>query len=126
VNRTPRVALIAAMAACLIGMIVLLIPRFKPHAPRIVERLFPPRYRRSGADAAEDVQDGPDLQGGPADDTAVAKVRDILTEGDDMVAQGSAAATAALSCEDEELLRKIGTGAHAAGRHSGASGRNGR
>jgi UDP-GlcNAc:undecaprenyl-phosphate GlcNAc-1-phosphate transferase len=51
------------------------------------------------------------------------KVREVLTE----AAAGPSVVTAdSLSHEDEELLRKIGTGAHAAGRHSGASGRNGR
>ena len=46
VNRTPLLAVKIAMAACLIGIIVLLLPRFKPHAPRMAERFLPPRYRR--------------------------------------------------------------------------------
>jgi UDP-GlcNAc:undecaprenyl-phosphate GlcNAc-1-phosphate transferase len=103
VNRTPLLLVKIGMAACLIGIVVLLMPRFKPHAPRMAERFLPPRYRHAvGADE---------------------KVREVLTEA---AAQPSVATVDSLSHEDEELLRKIGTGAHAAGRHSGASGRNGR
>ena len=120
VNKTPLLAVKIAMAACLIGIIVLLLPRFTPHAPRIAERFLPPRYRRP----AEPAVDGPELD--RADAAEVAKVRELLTESGDAVPQSAAAAAASFSHEDEELLRKIGTGAHAAGRHSGASGRNGR
>ena len=103
VNRTPLLLVKIGMAACLIGIVVLLMPRFKPHAPRMAERFLPPRYRHAvGADE---------------------KVREVLTEA---AVKPPVATVDSLSHEDEELLRKIGTGAHAAGRHSGASGRNGR
>ncbi|WP_042392641.1 MraY family glycosyltransferase [Streptacidiphilus carbonis] len=103
VNRTPLLLAEIAMAACLLGIVVLLMPRFKPRAPRMAERFLPPRYRHAAEDEA--------------------KVREVLTGA---VGGPADAAADSLSHEDEELLRKIGTGAHAAGRHSGASGRNGR
>jgi UDP-GlcNAc:undecaprenyl-phosphate GlcNAc-1-phosphate transferase len=112
VNRTPLLLVKIAMAACLIGILVLLMPRFKPHAPRIAERFLPPRYRRTAAVAEPEAEP--------------AEVKEVLTLGDLAVAEVAAADPASLSDEDEELLRKIGTGAHATGRHSGATGRSGR
>ncbi|WP_037607754.1 MraY family glycosyltransferase [Streptacidiphilus rugosus] len=102
VNRTEARAAYVAMALCMLGIMMLLFPRFRPHAPRVAQRLLPPRYRRT------------------------AKVSEVLT--DDLVKEiaeqpispGSEHAVA-----DGTLLDKIGTGAHALGRHSGTSGRSG-
>jgi UDP-GlcNAc:undecaprenyl-phosphate GlcNAc-1-phosphate transferase len=96
VGRTEALLVKIAMTLCLVGILVLLLPRFKPHAPRMAERFLPPRYRRTAVVAQGDPR--PELR------------RDEV----------------ALSTQDEELLRKIGTGAHAAGRHSGVSGPNSR
>ena len=57
-------------------------------------------------------------------DPATGKVREVLTLDErSSEPQGPRITADSLSHEDEELLRTIGTGAHAAGRHSDASGR---
>jgi UDP-GlcNAc:undecaprenyl-phosphate GlcNAc-1-phosphate transferase len=99
-NHTALLVVEIAMSACVVGIVVLLMPRFKPHAPRIAERFVPPRYRQP-------------------DGAPVEPVREVLTE----PSVPELAVTATFSQADEELLRKIGTGAHASGRQSGASGR---
>jgi UDP-GlcNAc:undecaprenyl-phosphate GlcNAc-1-phosphate transferase len=105
VSRTELYAVRVGMALCVLGILFLLMPRFKPHAPRIAERFLPPRYRRPAAAAPEALNEahGQGLDADLIDDEAVT-----------------------LSSADEELLRRIGTGAHATGRHSGVSGRNAR
>jgi UDP-GlcNAc:undecaprenyl-phosphate GlcNAc-1-phosphate transferase len=105
VSRTELYAVRVGMALCVLGILFLLMPRFKPHAPRIAERFLPPRYRRPAAAAPEALNEahGQGLAADLIDDEAVT-----------------------LSSADEELLRRIGTGAHATGRHSGVSGRNAR
>ncbi|MEY9848374.1 MraY family glycosyltransferase [Streptacidiphilus sp. MAP5-3] len=101
-SRTELLAIKVALVLCAIGILLLLLPRFRPHAPRVAERFLPPRYRQS------------------------AKVSDVLTNGpvkeivDDPIPVASSLTTA-----DEELLDQIGTGSHAVGHHSGTSGRSG-
>jgi UDP-GlcNAc:undecaprenyl-phosphate/decaprenyl-phosphate GlcNAc-1-phosphate transferase len=108
VNRTPRLAVEIAMAACVVGIVVLLLPRFKPHAPQIAQRFVPPRYRR------------------PEDAAVLDEAEETLTLSDGIAPQSALDHADSFSHEDEELLRKIGTGAHAAGRHSGTSGQTAR
>ncbi|MBC3843984.1 undecaprenyl/decaprenyl-phosphate alpha-N-acetylglucosaminyl 1-phosphate transferase [Streptacidiphilus sp. 4-A2] len=134
VSRTELYAVRIGMALCVLGIIFLLMPRFKPHAPRIAQRFLPPRYRRP--DAVEPVAAG--VVAGAAATAAESAAAPAATAGDTAnaaSAEGSAAAEArperrdpapALSHADEELLRRIGTGAHASGRHSGVSGQSGR
>jgi UDP-GlcNAc:undecaprenyl-phosphate GlcNAc-1-phosphate transferase len=118
VNRTPLLAVKIAMAACVVGIIVLLLPRFKPHAPQIAQRFVPPRYRRP-VESAE-------TSASTEVASEVAEVRELLTRSDGIVPPSAAEDADSFSHEDEELLRKIGTGAHAAGRHSGATGQTAR
>jgi UDP-GlcNAc:undecaprenyl-phosphate GlcNAc-1-phosphate transferase len=101
VGQTEALLVKIAMTLCLLGILLLLLPRFKPHAPRIAERFLPPRYRRTAADEP----DAAAVESAPAPERTEEPV---------------------LSTQDEELLRKIGTGAHASGGHSGVSGRNSR
>ncbi|MEY9871743.1 UDP-GlcNAc:undecaprenyl-phosphate GlcNAc-1-phosphate transferase [Streptacidiphilus sp. MAP12-33] len=101
VNRTERLALNFLLGLCALGILMLLFPRFRPHAPRMVERFVPPRYRRS------------------------VKVRDVLTEETVKEIAGEPISSgASLSIADEDLLDKIGTGSHALRHHSGTSGRS--
>ena len=115
VGHTEALLVKIAMALCLLGILVLLLPRFKPHAPRIAERFLPPRYRRTAAAA----------HGEPAADLPRTALAEQPQEAGPVPIEAPAEEPA-LSTQDEELLRKIGTGAHAAGRHSGVSGRNSR
>ncbi|WP_084701114.1 MraY family glycosyltransferase [Streptacidiphilus anmyonensis] len=102
VDRTERLALNVLLGLLVLGILMLLFPRFRPHAPRMVERFVPPRYRRT------------------------VKVRDVLTEeAVKEITDEPIPAGAALSVADEDLLDKIGTGSHAMRRHSGTSGRSG-
>jgi UDP-GlcNAc:undecaprenyl-phosphate GlcNAc-1-phosphate transferase len=101
VDRTERLALNFLLGLCALGILMLLFPRFRPHAPRMVERFVPPRYRRT------------------------VKVRDVLTEETvKEIAEEPISSGATLSTADEDLLDKIGTGSHALGHHSGTSGRS--
>lgn len=47
VKSDSTVILLAVMALCAVGLVVLLMPRFRPHAPHWAEAFVPPRYRRS-------------------------------------------------------------------------------
>ncbi|KJK59905.1 MraY family glycosyltransferase [Saccharothrix sp. ST-888] len=81
-------ALVLSIAGlCLVGIVVLLMPRFRPHAPRAVQAFVPPRYRKAAGVRAE-------------------------TE-----TEAELPAMAELSAEDKELLGRIGTGATAVGGH---------
>ena len=87
VSRTELYAARIGMGLCVLGILFLLMPRFKPHAPRIAERFMPPRYRRSAEDEAATGKDA----------TAVEALPERLDQ------------AAVLSQADEELLRRIGT-----------------
>ncbi|WEV25312.1 MraY family glycosyltransferase [Streptomyces sp. 71268] len=57
VNSASVWVVLAIAALSGVGLVLLLLPRFTPHAPRWAESLFPPRYRRGrrrGAHAATD------------------------------------------------------------------------
>ncbi|MFJ6213029.1 glycosyltransferase family 4 protein [Streptomyces sp. NPDC092296] len=95
VTETGRLVVLIGAGLCLLGIVVLLLPRFRPRAPRAVQSLVPPRYR----DAEE-----------PAEAAATA------------AAEGPATAAAALRVEDEALLHQLGSGASASGPRSGPRG----
>ncbi|WP_151771227.1 MraY family glycosyltransferase [Streptomyces abyssomicinicus] len=80
------VALLSAL-----GLVLLLMPRFTPRAPRWAERMLPPRYRRSGAGtgteadgsavtAPEDAGPGQEARRGPAGAHAADSAADGPTE----------------------------------------------
>ncbi|WP_217140178.1 MraY family glycosyltransferase [Streptomyces sp. AC627_RSS907] len=56
-----------------VGLVLLLLPRFRPRAPRWAERFVPPRYRRRRAAAANAAAEG------------VAESADVTAESDDRV-----------------------------------------
>jgi UDP-GlcNAc:undecaprenyl-phosphate GlcNAc-1-phosphate transferase len=97
VHSTGLVVVLVLIGLCLVGLVVLLVPRFQPHVPRALGRFVPPRYR-----APE-----------PADNGEVRDSGAILTDGDRR-----------LTLEDEDLLRRIANGPHPVGRESGVTGRN--
>lgn len=94
VHSTGLVVVGIVLVLCLVGLVVLLVPRFQPHVPRTLGRFVPPRYRDHRA-------------------LAIGNRARMLTKGE-----------RALTLEDEDLLRTIGEGAHPLGRESGVSGRN--
>ncbi|MFJ4187730.1 MraY family glycosyltransferase [Kitasatospora sp. NPDC089509] len=46
VTNTGRAVVLTLAGLCLVGLVVLLTPRFRPRAPRAVQSFVPPRYRR--------------------------------------------------------------------------------
>ncbi len=132
VSSTELLAIKIAMGLCVIGIVVLLMPRFKPHAPRMAERFLPPRYRRTAGRAGRLRIARATAVETPAPAAPVAAA--VAAVAGSVVAGGAAAVAptraepldeeAGLTSSDQELLRRIGTGAHAAGHHSGVSGRN--
>jgi len=119
VVRTELYAVRVGMVLCVLGILFLLMPRFKPHAPRIAERFVPPRYRGTAVTDSSD-----ESAAGPAAETAAVAAPDESADIEALPERLDPAE--ALSQADEELLRRIGTGAHASGRHSGVSGQSAR
>ncbi|MER7677057.1 MraY family glycosyltransferase [Streptomyces sp. NPDC096934] len=66
---------IAALSA--VGLVLLLLPRFTPRAPRWAEHLVPPRYRRRRAAASASAAEGADGAGEPAAPGAGAAREDV-------------------------------------------------
>jgi len=89
VTNTGRTVVLTLAGFCLVGLVVLLMPRFRPHAPRAVQAFVPPRYRKAAQDPAEQ----------PAPAATAARTP----------------AMAELSADDKALLGRLGTGASAVG-----------
>ncbi|MET9613980.1 MraY family glycosyltransferase [Kitasatospora indigofera] len=147
VTDTGRTVVLTIAGFCLLGIVVLLIPRFRPHAPQAVQAFVPPRYRRAGAEAEQEAatagtaartQGGtadraPDEAGEPvrakgagraADETGkktpatAGRTRGPAEEqATDEEVPAAAPAMAELSAKDKELLGRLGTGASAVGGH---------
>ncbi len=49
VTNTGRTVVLTLAGLCLVGLVVLLTPRFRPRAPRAVQSFVPPRYRRQSS-----------------------------------------------------------------------------
>ncbi|MCP2307590.1 MraY family glycosyltransferase [Kitasatospora paracochleata] len=97
VTNTGRAVVLTMAGLCLVGIVVLLMPRFRPHAPRAVQAFVPPRYRKGEPAVAERAE--------VLAETAGATVEDAP----------QTPAMAELSAEDKALLGRLGTGAHAVG-----------
>ncbi|WP_059012055.1 MraY family glycosyltransferase [Streptomyces specialis] len=97
----------AVMSLSAVGLVVLLMPRFRPRVPRWAQRLVPPRYRdrrRPATDTAPDAPDG----------TAEFSTGTGETRGDDVPAAGTSSpglhgATAVGDRQRFALRRKIDT-----------------
>ncbi|MDH6143354.1 UDP-GlcNAc:undecaprenyl-phosphate GlcNAc-1-phosphate transferase [Kitasatospora sp. GP30] len=93
VTNTGRAVVLACAGLCLVGLVVLLLPWFRPKAPSAVQAFVPPRYRRGGK-AATGTE---------------------AAAGSEAPVQAEQGAMAELSARDQELLGSLGTGAHAVG-----------
>jgi UDP-GlcNAc:undecaprenyl-phosphate GlcNAc-1-phosphate transferase len=83
---------IAAMSA--VGLVLLLLPRFRPRAPRWAQRIVPPRYRRRGV-APSDAAACAETDGTAAEDGAgTGAVADSAAERRTPVAAGANGASA--------------------------------
>jgi UDP-GlcNAc:undecaprenyl-phosphate GlcNAc-1-phosphate transferase len=98
VTHTGRTVVLACAGFCLIGLVVLLLPWFKPKAPAAVQAFVPPRYRKGVGRPAK----------AAAEPVAAERVEVERVEVEPM---------AELSVHDQELLGRMGTGAHAVGDH---------
>ncbi|WP_035845787.1 MraY family glycosyltransferase [Kitasatospora azatica] len=84
VTNTGRTVVLACAGFCLVGLVALLLPWFKPKAPAGVQSFVPPRYRRGGtarrgaAVTVEAVETPRGAQPAPAVSELSAADRDIL------------------------------------------------
>ncbi len=97
---TGRTVVLACAGLCLLGLVVLLLPRFRPKAPAAMGPFVPPRYRTAAAPAATPAAPAAEVIGGEVIGGEVA---------------GGEAATGELSAADREILRHLGSGASAVG-----------
>ncbi len=102
VTNTGRTVVLTLAGLCLVGLVVLLTPRFRPRAPRAVQAFVPPRYRRR-----------------PVRRTDAAPVAESTgsTEGSELTAESagrtSSEPMAELSAEDKRLLGGVPKGSSA-------------
>ncbi|MFF2041631.1 MraY family glycosyltransferase [Kitasatospora sp. NPDC058170] len=92
VTNTGRTVVLTLAGLCLVGLVVLLTPRFRPRAPRAVQAFVPPRYRRRTPRAAAAATG--------SDPAATAPGSEPMAE---------------LSAKDKELLGGLGKGSSAVG-----------
>ncbi|MEU8587881.1 MraY family glycosyltransferase [Streptomyces sp. NPDC048664] len=64
VNSAPLLIVLGVVALSAVGLVLLLLPRFTPRAPRWAEAFVPPRYRRGGVarSLARDAHEGVDAE----------------------------------------------------------------
>ncbi|MFE9422827.1 MraY family glycosyltransferase [Kitasatospora sp. NPDC006697] len=108
VTNTGRTVVLACAGLCLIGLVVLVLPWYRPKAPAAAQAVMPPRYRK-GRKAARPaaVEATAKAEAEPAAGVEVPTVQ--LRTGSGSMAE--------LSAHDQELLGRMGTGAHAVGEH---------
>ncbi|MFI6443056.1 MraY family glycosyltransferase [Kitasatospora sp. NPDC050543] len=97
ITNTGRTVVLTIAGLSLVGIVVLLTPRFRPHAPQAVQAFVPPRYRRV---ARGEKRTGAEAERAVADSAPMAE----------------------LSAQDKELLGRLGTGASAVGGHGAGQG----
>ncbi|MFI6844860.1 undecaprenyl/decaprenyl-phosphate alpha-N-acetylglucosaminyl 1-phosphate transferase [Kitasatospora sp. NBC_00085] len=100
VTNTGRTVVLTLAGLCLVGLVVLLTPRFRPRAPRAVQGFVPPRYRRRG----------------PARSAAAAVGSDAVPPAP------TSAPMAELSAKDKELLGELPKGSSAVGGNGNGNG----
>lgn len=124
VQSSELLAVKVVMALCGLGIVLLLLPWFRPRVPSAAGRFMPPRYRngRGGDGSAAEAERGESGRESTADPQNV-KVREVLTEEQ---AKKITNTENGLVEPDEPTLRTITTGSHASGRHWGVSGHNDR
>ncbi|GAA1967403.1 glycosyltransferase family 4 protein [Kitasatospora viridis] len=110
VTNTGRTVVLACAGLCLVGLVVLLLPWFRPKAPSAVQAFVPPRYRK-GARAARGTA------AAPVEAHAVLAGEEQPTVRLRTARAAADAPMAELSAGDQELLDRMGTGAHAVGEH---------
>ncbi|MFD7730755.1 MraY family glycosyltransferase [Kitasatospora phosalacinea] len=98
VTNTGRTVILTMAGLCLVGLAVLLMPRFKPRAPKAVQSFVPPRYR-----------DGEEPDAAAGEDDVEGGAEDGAEDGVEVPAM------AELSAEDKALLGRLGSGATAVG-----------
>ncbi|QKW21558.1 undecaprenyl/decaprenyl-phosphate alpha-N-acetylglucosaminyl 1-phosphate transferase [Kitasatospora sp. NA04385] len=108
VTNTGRTVILAMAGLCLVGLAVLLMPRFRPRAPKAVQSFVPPRYRDGEGPAAE--PETAAAATGPA-----AGEPDGEPDGELPEVDGEVPAMAELSAEDKAMLGRLGTGSTAVG-----------
>ncbi|MDH6116342.1 MraY family glycosyltransferase [Kitasatospora sp. GAS204B] len=101
---TGRTVVLTCAGFCLVGIVVLLLPWFRPKAPAAVQSFVPPRYRKGARAAAARVAEPQQAPSAPS----AAPVGPLYEE---------LPAMAELSMNDQELLGRLGTGASAVGEH---------
>lgn len=57
VNSSSLLIVLSIVVLSAMGLLALLMPRFRPRAPRWAEAFVPPRYRRTRAEAAQEAHD---------------------------------------------------------------------
>ncbi|MFD7412803.1 MraY family glycosyltransferase [Kitasatospora purpeofusca] len=112
VTNTGRTVVLTLAGLCLVGLVVLLTPRFRPRAPRAVQAFVPPRYRRrpvrrtAAAPVAESTAStGSNGSNGTAEGTELTAESAGRTSSEPM---------AELSAEDKRLLGGVPKGSSAA------------
>lgn len=87
VQASSLVIVLVVVALCAVGLVILLMPRFTPHVPAWAQVLVPPRYRRPGAEHADEgpadagSASGPEPESGPSRGAAEEESREPALAG---------------------------------------------